>query len=189
MPPATRDRWDPGLLVTGNRDTWARPVPEQLRWMITSGGPGRRHLDAAAAATLLHNLTPPAQALLDGLFDTGDLDWSAASASAALTIAQGCSPGRPENDPAARLVDYADVIQRFPQVYQPDHLRLFPDPLAERCRWITQYLGLGEHDHPEVMEAFGAPRPGGGQDPACPRCPRLVPQRGLGHRRPRRYHR
>ena len=101
--------------------------------------------------------------MLDGLFDTGDLDWSAASASAALTIAQGCSPGRPENDPAAGLVDYADVIQRFPQVYQPDHLRLFPDPLAERCRWITQYLGLGEHDHPEVMEAFGAPRPGGGR--------------------------
>jgi hypothetical protein len=119
------------------------------------------YLDAGSASALLKELTPFAQALLDGLFDTGELDWSAGSARAGRSIGRLCSrhrdPGTASQDLDADLVDYATVVGRFPEVYRPGLLRLPPDKLARECEAITRFLGSNEHWHPEIKKDFGVP--------------------------------
>ncbi|MFR0367554.1 hypothetical protein [Streptomyces sp. MCC20] len=168
VPRETYKRWHPGTYFSGvGPHQWFEPVPELLSWTIDSGVPELPYLDVDAANALLQELTPYAQALLDGLFDAGgDLDWSAASGHAGLNITRLCKRDRkaagPEAD--ARLVDYGTIVARFPQVYRPNLLRRSLEQLAGDCEYITRYLGSNEHWHPEVNEAFGVPyRDGSGK--------------------------
>lgn len=152
-------RWHPGTPWTSvGPHAWFEPVPELLSWVIDSGVEQLPYLDAAAANALLQELTPYAQTLLDGLFDAGgDLDWSMESTRAGRNIKRLCSRHRqaagPEAD--ADLVDFAQVVSRFPQVYQPGLLGLPLAKLAEECEWITRFLGSNEHWHEEIKEVFG----------------------------------
>ncbi|MEU1407535.1 hypothetical protein ABZ471_35235 [Streptomyces sp. NPDC005728] len=98
------------------------------------------------------------QALLTRWRDA-DLDWSADSGRAGRNITRLCKrhwkAAGPEAD--AHLVDYSEIVARFPQVYRPNLLRQQLDELAKDCESITRYLGSNEHWHPEVNEAFGVP--------------------------------
>jgi hypothetical protein len=160
-PRETWNRWHPGtpFTRTGTYDGWGAPVPGLLSWVIDSGNysPGFPYLDAAAATALLGELAPYAQALLDGLFDTGELDWSAAAAAAGSDIGRLCSRERQAAGRTEGLADYGDIVARFPQAYRPDLLSVPPGKLAGRCDTITRMLGANEHWHPEVKEAFGTP--------------------------------
>ncbi|MFI5687669.1 hypothetical protein [Streptomyces sp. NPDC051636] len=88
VPRETWNRWYPGTGFAHNGPhMWFGPVPQLLSWTVDSGVEELPYLDIAAANALLHELTPVAQALMDGLFDGGgDLDWSAASARAGRNI-------------------------------------------------------------------------------------------------------
>ncbi|MFI6158248.1 hypothetical protein ACIBCA_36805 [Kitasatospora sp. NPDC051170] len=161
VPRETWKRWHPGTSFSfRGPHMWFQPVPEVLSWTIDSGVKELPYLDAAAANALLEELTPFAQALLNGLFEAGgELDWSADSARAGRNIGRLCSRHRqaagPEVD--ADLVDYAEIVQRFPQVYQPGLLGRSLDKLAEECEYITRYLGFNERWHPEIKKVYGTP--------------------------------
>jgi len=161
VPRETWKRWHPGKsFVGGGPHMWFEPVPELLCWTIDSGVKELPYLDVAAANAILEELAPYAQALLDGLFEAGgELDWSADSARAGRNIGRLCSrhrkAGAPDSD--GDLVDFGVIVQRFPQVYQPELLRLSLDKLADRCESITRFLGSNEHWHPEVKKVFGRP--------------------------------
>ncbi|MEV4212541.1 hypothetical protein [Micromonospora sp. NPDC049662] len=162
VPRETWERWHPGALFSpyGGPHQWFEPVPELLSWTIDSGVKQLPYLDAAASNALLQELVPYAQALLDGLFDAGgDLDWSADAARAGRNIGRLCSRDRkaagPEVDP--ELVDYGDIVRRFPQVYRPALLRLSLDKLAGECEYITRFLGSNEHWYPEIKKVYGRP--------------------------------
>jgi hypothetical protein len=160
VPRDTWKRWHPGTLFAFNGSyQWFQPVPELLFWGIDSGVTVP-YLDVAAANTLLEEVVPVAQELLDGLFDGGgDLDWSAASARAGRNMWRLLSRHRKAAEPEADadLVDFAEIVSRFPQVYQPEKLRHPLDKLAEECESPTRYLGSNEHWHQEIKSEFGKP--------------------------------
>jgi hypothetical protein len=163
VPRETWERWYPGTLFRPvGPYMWFEPVPRTLYWVIGSGVPEWPYLDADAANSLLDEVAPHAQALLDGLFDAaGDLDWSAGSAHAGRDIRRLCSRTRKVAawDLDADLVNFKDIVGRFPQVYRPE-LTSQPD-LADECAYITRFLGSNEYWHPEVKQAFGRPYPDG----------------------------
>lgn len=166
VPKATWSRWHPGkLFLPGSGPhMWFEPVPELLNWGVDSGFTGHPYLDVEAANALLELVAPYAQELLDGFFEAGgELDWSAASARAGRQLCRLTSRHReaaaPEVD--ADLVDFADIVARFPQVYRPELLGLSLDKLAERCEYQTRYIGANEHWHQEVKKVFGQPYPDG----------------------------
>ncbi|MET7852373.1 hypothetical protein [Streptomyces avermitilis] len=154
-------RWHPGTFFSGvGPHTWFQEIPELLSWTIDSGVEELPYLDVAAANSLLEELTPYAQLLMDSLFDAGgDLDWSAASARAGRNIGRLCSRHRQAAPPDvdADLVDYGEIITRFPQAYRPELLRRPLDQLADGCESITRFLGYNEHWHEEIKKVFGAP--------------------------------
>ncbi|MFF0430368.1 hypothetical protein ACFYUJ_39150 [Streptomyces sp. NPDC004520] len=162
VPRETWKRWHPGKLFLpgAGPHMWFEPVPELLHWGVDSGFTGHPYLDVEAANALLELLAPYAQELLDGFFESGgELDWSAASARAGRQLCRLTSRHRqaaaPEVD--ADLVDFADVVQRFPQVYRPELLGLSLDKLAEECEYQTRFLGSNQHWHPEIKKVYGAP--------------------------------
>ncbi|MGX5185773.1 hypothetical protein ACWKT5_23850 [Streptomyces avermitilis] len=161
VPPETWKRWHPGRLYLpgSGADLWAEPVPELLCWTVDSGFTGHPYLDVEAANALLELVTPYAQELLDGFFDTGgELDWSAASARAGRQLCRLTSRHREAAQPDvdADLVDFAEIVQRFHQVYRPALLGLSLDKLAKECGIHTRNLG-SEHWHPEIKKVFGRP--------------------------------
>lgn len=162
IPHETWERWHPGTVYRpgGGPHMWFEPVPELLRWTIDSGVTGHPYLDVEAANSLLELVTEYAQDLLDGFFEAGgELDWSAASARAGRQLSRLASRHReaalPEVD--ADLVDFAEIVARFPQVYRPEMLGLSLDTLAEECEFQTRYIGTNENWHPEVKKVFGRP--------------------------------
>lgn len=161
VPRETWNRWHPGsTFAFSGPHQWFEPVPELLSWIIDSGVEELPYLDAGAANALLDDLMPVAQCLLDGLFDGGgDLDWSADSARAGRNLNRLVSRDRkaagPEAD--AELVDFAEIVSRFPQVYEPEKLRHPLDELAEACEWTTRYVGCNKHWHQEIKTEFGKP--------------------------------
>lgn len=161
VPRDTWRRWHPGKLFAFNGPhQWFEPVPELLCWVIDSGTPGWPYLDAAAANALLEEVLPVTQELLDGLFDGGgDLDWSCRSARAGRNMNRLLSRDRKaaESEADAELVDFAEIADRFPQVYQPAYLRYPLEALAEACESVTRYIGSNEHWHQEIKKVFGTP--------------------------------
>ncbi|MGW7260722.1 hypothetical protein [Streptomyces sp. NPDC054834] len=161
VPRETWSRWYQGTGFSSNGPhMWFGPVPQLLSWTVDSGVEELPYLDVAAANTLLQELTPLAQDLMDGLFDGGgDLDWSADSARAGRTIQRLVSRHRKAAGPEADgdLVDFGVIVTRFPQVYQPELLRHPLDRLAEGCEWVTRFLGCNECWHEEIKEVFGIP--------------------------------
>lgn len=162
VPRETWKRWHPGrLFLPGSgADMWAEQVPELLSWTVDSGFTGHPYLDVEAANALLELVAPYAQELLDGFFEAGgELDWSAASARAGRQLCRLTSRHReaalPEVD--ADLVDFAEIVQRFPQVYRPEMLRLSLDKLTHECEVQTRCIGANEHWHQEVKKVFGRP--------------------------------
>ena len=161
VPRETWKRWHPGKAFTfRGPHMWFEPVPELLNWVIDSGTFVKElpYLDVEAANTLLAKVAPYAQALLDGLFDAGgELDWSAAAARAGRNIGRLCSRYQQAagDDVDVDLVDYAEVVARFPQVHRPELLHLPPDRLADRCESMTRYLGCNAAWHPEIKKVFG----------------------------------
>ncbi len=161
VPRETWKRWHPGTHFSfRGPHMWFQPVPEVLSWVVDSGVKALPYLDAAAANALLAELVPFAQTLLDGMFEAGgELDWSADSARAGRNIGRLVSRHRqaagPEVD--ADLVDYAEIVQRFPQAYKPGLLGLPLDKLAQECEYITRFLGFNEHWHPEIKKVYGTP--------------------------------
>ncbi|MEU0074076.1 hypothetical protein ABZ027_31745 [Streptomyces sp. NPDC006332] len=162
VPRETWKRWHPGTqyLPGAGPHMWFKPVPELLCWTVDSGFTGHPYLNVEAANALLELVTPHAQELLDGFFEAaGELDWSAASARAGRNLCRLTSrhreAARPEVD--ADLVDFAAIVQRFPQIYRPELLQLSLDKLAEACEHQTRYIGANEHWHQEVKKIFGTP--------------------------------
>lgn len=161
VPRGTWKRWNPGtLFVFNGPQQWFAPFPEELSWVIDSGVAELPYLGVAAANALLEEVVPVAQELLDGLFTAGgDLDWSAASARAGRNIDRLLSRHRktaaPEAD--AELVDFAEIVSRFPQVYQPEKLRHPLGKLAKECEWVTRNLGSNKRWHQEIKSEFGKP--------------------------------
>ncbi|MCQ4045795.1 hypothetical protein ACFOSC_27735 [Streptantibioticus rubrisoli] len=162
VPRETWKRWHPGKLFLpgAGPHMWFEPVPELLNWTVDSGFTGHPYLDVEAANALLELVAPYAQELLDGFFEAGgELDWSAASARAGRQLCRLTSRHReaalPEVD--ADLVDFAEVVAHFPQVYRPEMLRLSLDKLAHECEVQTRYIGANEHWHEEVKKVFGTP--------------------------------
>ena len=161
VPKSTWKRWHPGkLFLPGSGPhMWFEPVPELLSWTVDSGFPGHPYLDVEAANALLELVKPYAQELLDGLFEAGgELDWSAASAHAGRNLCRLTSRHREAapREVDADLVDFAEIVQRFPQVYHPELLRLSLDKLAHECEIHTRYLGC-DNWHPEIKKVFGTP--------------------------------
>ncbi|MFB6608658.1 hypothetical protein ACFCYU_40405, partial [Streptomyces noursei] len=124
VPRETWKRWHPGTLYLpgSGPHMWFEPVPGLLCWTVDSGIPDYPYLDIEAANALLELVEPYAQQLLDGFFEAGgELDWSAASARAGRQLCRLTSRHReaaaPEVD--ADLVDFAAIVERFPQVYRP----------------------------------------------------------------------
>lgn len=154
-------RWHPGTFFSGvGPHSWFEEVPELLSWTVDSGVEELPYLDADAANALLTELAPHAQELVDNLFDAGgDLDWSAASARAGRTIRRLCSRYRKAApaDADGDLVDYSDIVARFPKVYHPELLRRPLDQLPNDCEAITRYLGCNEHWHEDIKKVFGTP--------------------------------
>lgn len=161
VPREIYERWHPGKFFSGvGPHMWFEPVPELLSWTIDSGVPGLPYLNTAAANALLEELTPYAQQLTDNLFEAGgDLDWSADSARAGRNIRRLCSRHREARPPEADgdLVDYGEIVNRFPQAYRPELLRGKLDQLADGCESITRFLGFNEPWHEEIKKVFGAP--------------------------------
>ncbi|MFD9685132.1 hypothetical protein ACFWXO_05150 [Kitasatospora sp. NPDC059088] len=161
VPRETWLRWHPGTHFSHRGPhMWFQPVPELLTWVIDSGVKELSYLGVQDANRLLEELAPHAQALLDGLFQAGgELDWSAAAARAGRTIGRLCGRHR-RAEPAtadADLVDYADIVACFPQVYQPGVLGAGRNGLAYECEAITRFLGHNEHWHPEIKKVYGCP--------------------------------
>ncbi|AEY94368.1 hypothetical protein SHJG_p253 (plasmid) [Streptomyces hygroscopicus subsp. jinggangensis 5008] len=162
VPRETWTRWHPGkpFLPGSGPHMWFEPVPELLNWHVDSGFSGHPYLDVEAANALLELVAPYAQELLDGFFESGgELDWSAASARAGRQLCRLTSRHREAAAPGvdADLVDFAAIVQRFPQVYRPELLSLSLDKLAEECEYQTRFIGANEHWRPEVKEFFGTP--------------------------------
>ncbi|MFB7983817.1 hypothetical protein [Streptomyces vinaceus] len=161
VPRSTWERWHPGtmFLPGGGPHQWFEPVPGLLSWTLRSGIPEWPYLDVTAANAFLEDLVPSAQELLDGLFQAGgELDWSAASARASRNMDRVCNhlPAAPAQADA-QLTDFGQIVDRFPQVYQPELLRLSLEDLAKECEYITRFLGSNKHWHPEIKKVFGAP--------------------------------
>ncbi|GGN41065.1 hypothetical protein [Streptomyces fuscichromogenes] len=161
VPHQVWSRWNPGALFqsTGPHQ-WFEPVPELLSWTIDSGIPEWPYLNAAAANALLEEVAPVSQELLGSLFDGGgDLDWSAQSARAGRNMKRLFSRSRKAagSETDADLVDFFEIVARFPQVYQPEMLCRPLDKLAEECEWPTRYLGVNEDWHGEIRSEFGKP--------------------------------
>lgn len=165
IPDETRQRWNPGrMFLFRGPHQWFEPVPEQLAWIVDSGSfvPNRPYLDVEQANDLLTRIQPYAQQLITNLFLAGgELDWSRDSAVAGRQIARLCSREQQvATDPStdADLVDYADIIARFPHRYQPRLLDLSLDRLADECEIITRFLGCNPAWHgPEIKKVFGKP--------------------------------
>ncbi|MEU0032047.1 hypothetical protein [Streptomyces sp. NPDC006335] len=162
VPKPTWNRWHPGKLFTpgSGPHMWFEPVPELLNWGVDSGFTGRPYLDVEGANALLELVKPYAQDLLDGLFEAGgELDWSAASAHAGRQLCRLTSRHREAapREVDADLVDFADIVARFPQVYRPELLGLSLDKLAKECEYQTRFIGANEHWHQEVKKVFGQP--------------------------------
>ncbi|MEV4559102.1 hypothetical protein AB0K51_19220 [Kitasatospora sp. NPDC049285] len=161
VPRETWRRWHPGTLFSGRGPhMWFQPVPDLLAWVIDSGVKELPYLGVQDANRLLEELAPHAQALLDGLFQAGgELDWSATAARAGRTIGRLCDrhhraqPATADAD--ADLVDYAEIVARFPEVYRPGVLGAGRKRLADGCEGITRFLGCNEHWHPEIKKVFG----------------------------------
>lgn len=162
------DRWYPGKgFATKGPHMWFEPVPELLAWTIDSGHEKLPYLDVAAANALLDKVLPYAIQLVDGLFEaSGDLDWSADSAHAGRNITRLTrrDPQVADREVDRDLVDYATIVQRFPQTF---HARILCKPLgdlAEACESMTRFLGCNENWHDEIMPVFGVPfRDGSGR--------------------------
>lgn len=150
-------RWHPGTGFSGvGPHAWFEPVPELLSWIIDSGVEELPYLDVATANDLLTELVPYAQALLNGLFDTGELDWSADAAHAGRQIRRLVTRHRSAADRTADadLVDYQTIVEQCPQVYEPELLDQPLSKLADRCESITRFLGRW---HSEIKKLFGKP--------------------------------
>ncbi|MFE5730231.1 hypothetical protein ACFQ7A_04865 [Streptomyces sp. NPDC056528] len=162
VPKETWNRWHPGkpFMPGSGPHMWFEPVPELLSWHVDSGFTGHPYLGVEAANDLLELITPTAQQLLDGFFEAGgELDWSAESAHAGRQLCRLTSRHREaaRREVDGDLVDFADIVARFPQVYRPELLGLSLDELAERCEYQTRYIGANEHWHEEVKKVFGQP--------------------------------
>ncbi|MER5312320.1 hypothetical protein ABT034_31590 [Streptomyces sp. NPDC002773] len=163
VPRETWNRWHPGKMFppgSAGPHMWFEPVPELISWTVDSGFTGHPYLDVEAANALLELVKPYAQELLDGFFEaSGELDWSAAAAHAARNICRLTSRHREAapREVDAHLVDFAEIVQRFPQVYRPQMLGLSLDKLAEECEYQTRFIGANEHWHEEVKKVFGTP--------------------------------
>jgi hypothetical protein len=154
-------RWHPGTLYLpgSGAEMWANPVPELLNWSVDAGFTGHPYLDVEAANALLDLVAPYAQQLLDSLFEAGgELDWSAASAHAGRQLCRLTSRHREaaQREVDADLVDFAEIVQRCPQVYRPELLSLSLDKLTRECGVHTRCLG-SEQWHPEIKKVFGKP--------------------------------
>jgi hypothetical protein len=154
--------WHPGTLVCGTGPhEWFELVPELLRWTIDAGFTGHPYFDVDRANALLAQIQPYAQELLSGFFVAGgELDWSTASGIAGRQISRLCRrEHQVDTDPSvdADLVDYADLLARFPHVYRPRFLGLGLAKLFEACESETRFLGCNEHWNPEIKKAFGKP--------------------------------
>lgn len=163
VPRETWQRWHPGTpFVSAGPHPWFM-VPELLSWTIDSGTLSFPYLDVYRANELLGAVLPYAQQLLDGLWDVGgDLDWSAAAAHAGRQIQRLCTGAKPAPDAGvdADLVDYAEIVRRFPVVYQPELLRLPLDRLAEECEDTIRFPG-GNVWHQEIKKVYGTPHADG----------------------------
>ncbi len=163
VPRETWKRWYPGKLFPPGSvgpHMWFEPVPELISWNVDSGFAGQPYLDVEAANALLELVAPYAQELLNGFYEAGgELDWSAAAAHAARNICRVTSRHREAapREVDAHLVDFAEIVQRFPQVYRPEMLRLSLDELAEECEYQTRYIGANRNWHEEVKKVFGTP--------------------------------
>ncbi|MFD8621680.1 hypothetical protein [Streptomyces sp. NPDC059513] len=162
VPRETWKRWYPGTpyLPGSGPHMWFQPVPELLSWTVDSGFTGHPYLDVEGANALLDLVAPYAQQLLDGFFEAGgELDWSAASAHAGRQLCRLTSRHREAAQPEvdADLVDFAVLVERFPQEYRPGVLSLSLDKLAEECEYQTRFIGSNEYWHQEVKKVFGAP--------------------------------
>ncbi|MFJ2406676.1 hypothetical protein ACIOUE_35855 [Streptomyces xanthochromogenes] len=162
IPKETWNRWHPGkpFMPGSGPDMWFEQVPELLSWHVDSGFTGHPYLNVEAANALLELVAPTAQQLLDGFFEAGgELDWSAASAHAGRQLCRLTSRHR---DAAPRevdgdLVDFAEIVARFPQAYRPELLSLSLDKLAQECKHQTRYIGSTEQWQHEVKKVFGQP--------------------------------
>lgn len=162
VPRETWKRWHPGTLYLpgSGPHMWFEPVPALLCWTVDSGFTGHPYLDVEAANALLELVAPYAQQLLDGFFEAGgELDWSAASAHAGRQLCRLTSRHREAapREVDGDLVDFAEIVARFPQVYRPEMLGLSLDKLAQECEYQTRYIGANEHWHQEVKKVFGQP--------------------------------
>ncbi|MFD9714442.1 hypothetical protein ACFWBR_41475 [Streptomyces sp. NPDC060006] len=163
VPRETWKRWHPGKMFppgSAGPHMWFEQVPELISWTVDSGFTGHPYLDVEAANALLELLEPYAQELLDGFFEAGgELDWSAAAAHAARNICRLTSRHREAapREVDAHLVDFAEIVERFPQVYVPGMLGLSLDKLAEECEYQTRFIGANEHWHQEIKKVFGTP--------------------------------
>ncbi|MFD5615847.1 AAA family ATPase [Kitasatospora sp. NPDC127060] len=157
VPAETWARWYPGRPFTRTGPhMWFNPVPRLLTWTIDSGVKELPYLGVPQANALLAELAPHAQRLLDMLFQAGaDLDWSAAAARAGRDIHALCSRERRTTAAGAHadLVDYADIVATFPQVYQPELLAVDRSRLVSACESITRYLPGRQ----EITKVFGRP--------------------------------
>jgi hypothetical protein len=161
VPKETWNRWHPGkpFMLGSGPHMWFEQVPELLSWHVDSGFTGHPYLDVEAANELLELVAPTAQQLLDGFFEAGgELDWSAASAHAGRQLCRLTSRHREaaQREVDADLVDFADIVTRFPQVYRPQLLGLSLDKLMHECAVATRCLG-SEHWNPEIKKLFGKP--------------------------------
>ena len=163
VPRETWKRWHPGKLFSHRGPhMWFEPVPDLLTWVIDSGRFVKElpWLDADAANVLLGRVAPYAQDLLNGLYEAGgELDWSADAARAGRNIGRLCSRYQQTADPQvdADLVDYAEIVTRFPRTYRPELLRLSLTQLADRCESLTRFLGCNERWYPEIKKVYGVP--------------------------------
>lgn len=163
VPRETWQRWHPGKMFppgSAGPHMWFEPVPELLSWTVDSGYTGNPYLDSEAANLLLELVKPYAQELLDQFFEAGgELDWSAGAAHAARNISRLTSRHREAapREVDAHLVDFADIVARFPQLYRPRMLGLPLDKLAEECEYQTRFIGANEHWHQEIKKVFGTP--------------------------------
>ncbi|MGN7135475.1 hypothetical protein [Streptomyces pseudogriseolus] len=153
-------RWHPGTSFPPNSGQmlW-EPVPELLCFSVDSGHSERPYLDVADANALLTLLAPTAQALLDNLYAvSGDLDWSAASVHAGRNLLRLTSRHQATEGPDADrdVVDYADIVARFPEVFQGELMRRDFDELVEECETTSRFLG---NWHPQVCDVFGVHNP------------------------------
>lgn len=161
--------WHPGTpFRTGDGYALFEPVPEVLCFPVN---PGYRaaSLDAAAANAVLSEIVPYAQELVDNLYNVaGTLDWSAASFRAGRNLMRLLSPQRQAAPREADkdLVEFGDIVARFPHVYRPDLVTLEAEDLAEECDSQTRYLASPDLWGSEIKEVFGRPFKYGTPSPA-----------------------